>query len=272
MKHQTNITQGRIRSWKCWLLTVLFLFLSLVVLAPLVWAQNEPGWIVSSDSEASISDLKEYLSNKYVIKELGLYVRPSEYGTSRSLHIRGDLTPKKLITAKDGEPVNARSIAQAFLEEEAGPLFGISNLADFREFEVFADLIGWSNWPYIRYRQYVSDLPLSGAIIQIHVGPDEGISSVDAYLEPVSSELLQAVSRKTLSEVEIRKIVEDDFKAMAQSPETEPIEIEKLATSSPPYVIWKAYSVWEYTIDAFTGEILKKLPNWFELKQLSEGG
>lgn len=268
MRHQTNITQGRIRYWKCWLLTILFLFLSLVVLAPLVWAQNEPGWIVSSDSEASISDLKEYLSNKYVIKELGSYVRPSEYGTSRSLHIRGNLTPKKSITDGEGEHNRARAIAKSFLKEEASHLFGIANLADVREFEIFEQ----SNWTYIVYNQYVGDLPLSGAIIQMQIAPDESISSVDAYLEPVTSKLLQALSLKTLSDAEIRRIVEADIKATSQSLETEPIDFEKFASPSPPYVIWKAYGDWEYTIDAFTGHILKKLPNRFEFRQLTKGG
>lgn len=96
------------------------------------------------------------------------------------------------------------------------------------------------------------------------------IVSVDASLVPVPPELVQAVNRKTLSEAEIRKIVKDDLiKSVAQLPEVQSaltyiqdMKVEKLAIRIPPYVVWKAYSVWVYTINAFTGEILAKSPPW----------
>lgn len=110
--------------------------------------------------------------------------------------------------------------------------------------------------------------------IRITIGPDETIRSVSAYLVPPSPELYDAVKKKTLSEDKMRKIVEKDLKAAAESLETTPFEksiiikewedvlkkmaMKKFAISSPPYVVWRVESVWEYVIDAFTGEILEK--------------
>lgn len=264
MKHQTHI-ENRIGSWKCCLPFILLL-LTMFIFMPVAVAQND------SETQAEPykingKEVKEYLIDKYELKkhDVTSTLKQTPNGANGSIHIRGNLTPKKTITPKKEKYGKARAVAEAFLEEETMPLFGITNLADISEFSISGD-----GWTHILYYRYVGNLRLEGSDIQIHVQPDGKIASVEAILVPVNPELLEAVNRETLSEAEIRKVVKDDLiKSGIQSPEVQSalkyiqdMKAEKVAIRMAPYVIWKAKSVWVYTINAFTGEILAKSPPW----------
>ena len=118
----------------------------------------------------------------------------------------------------------------------------------------------------VYYRRYINDLPLENAYIQITIGHEENIRSVSAELVTSPSELYEAVKKKTLSESEIRKIIEQNLGSFQKDLMGMKIsEIRKIAISSPPYVVWTAnagvksdHGMWGYKVDAFTGEILKR--------------
>jgi len=55
--------------------------------------------------------------------------------------------------------------------------------------------------------------------------------------------------------------VQRDLKAANITYNPPKITVEKFAVPDPPYLIWEVSDVYTYTIDAFTGEILKKVSN-----------
>ncbi len=260
MKNIPDALKNNLKTYRHLILLALLLSSVLFTLGQIVLAQNE-------FLKINGKEVKEYLMEKYELKkhDVTSTLKQTPNGVNGSIHIRGNLTPKKTITPKKEKYGRARAVAEAFLEEESMLLFGITNLADISEFSISGD-----GWTHILYYRYVGNLRLEGSDIQIHVQPDGKIASVEAILVPVNPELLEAVNRETLSDAEIRKVVKDDLiKSGIQSPEVQSalkyiqdMKAEKVAIRMAPYVIWKAKSVWVYTINAFTGEILAKSPPW----------
>ena len=88
-----------------------------------------------------------------------------------------------------------------------------------------------------------------------------------AILVPAPPELYQAVAKIQLADKKIREIIRQDMISDGKSAAIDItiLEIKKVAVPTSPYVIWKARvksrrprDVWNYSIDAITGEILTK--------------
>ena len=236
-----------------------------------------PSWLDPERPHAQAREaLVEHLSGKYRVESAEVKAFPRDNSVVwQSLSSSGDFTPKAPVTPEPGEHGKARAVARAFLQQEAAALFGIAP-ADIRAAQVWKGMPGAFTQTGINYSIYVGDLPLRGAKVQVDLDGDERIRRVDADLPPIPDALRQAVKRPTLDEQRIRRLVQADIEADAQSPDvpwpvkrymTDPLrrstEAEKLAIPAPPYVIWQVRSIWRYEIDAFTGKILSKTPGWF---------
>jgi Zn-dependent metalloprotease len=176
------------------------------------------------------------------------------------INIRGHIVPAGEIQGVTREE-RARATAIAFIKEER-ELLDIGNPAELRETSMRIDEQGGSA---IAYGWYLGDLPLLDSRIQIHTGPDGAISRVHATLKPVPPELYEAIGKRTLKENEIIKIVQRNLVLPGRENEVKLIsEPGKFASWRSPYVVWAALAsvedkpAWSYTIDAFTGEILRK--------------
>lgn len=169
-------------------------------------------------------------------------------------------------------------MAQAFLQEEASNLLGIS-ASDIRIDKVVKGMPDDVTQTVVVHQIYVDDLPFDGARVNISLDRDDRIVRVSANLAPIPDVLRQAAKRPTLSEQRIRSFVQADIEADAKSPDApypvkryptdphqRPTEVQKLAIPTPPYVIWRVRSIWEYDIDAYTGKILSKTPGWADAK------
>jgi hypothetical protein len=169
------------------------------------------------------------------------------------------------VQAFPGEHGQARAIAQTFLEEEAAGL-GIVDLTQYRVREIREDED--THTVHIYYDRYINKLEVEGANINISIRSDGIITSVDADLMPISPEAYRATTKKTLSKERIQQIIKQDLTSFPPKwrkpgwkPDFSNIQFRKYAVPDKPYVIWKVDSAFRYTIDAFTGEILKKVPN-----------
>lgn len=245
--------------------TLLLIALVLILVLFISWhtaqAQNEP-------VKTNGNDVKQYLIEKYNLSKDGVTstVQQTPNGPSGKLRIHGKIVSKAEIVGTDKKE-RSRAIAKAFLEEESD-LFDITNMEEVREIWIDTFKSPYTNLTTtnIHYRRYINDLELKDMYIQITIGPDENIRSVNSELVSVPPELYQAVTKKTLSEAEIRKIVEDNIKTNPAAEVTfkeidgsKSMMLKKLVTPSPPYIVWEVDSVWKYIIDAFTGEIIKKI-------------
>ncbi len=153
----------------------------------------------------------------------------------------------------------------AFLKEEA-ELLGLPDLNELRERKIRADMGHDGEYTDIYYDRYIGDIPFESGDIHITIAPDESIFSVIASLLPVPPETYQAVTKKTITEDDVLKIVARDLKAHGSDPNTmKVLSIKKFASSNAPYVIWgldvnaeRKLARLEYIIDAFTGDIYRK--------------
>lgn len=238
------------------LITVIFIF------GQMAQAQNDPG-----------IDVKQYLIAKHNLREDDVIsiLQQTPDGLKGYLSIKGEIKSQNILIAESAQN-RARAVAKAFLKDESS-LFGITNVDEIQEIVIYSGEGSDGTYTNINYRRYIENWELRGAYINIRVGPDEKIISVETYLVPAPPELYRAVAGKTLAEAEIRKIIEDDMKTNAESPETTPtvkamiadfdpklMSLRKFLIPKPPYVIYEVHTVWGYTIDALTGEILEKVP------------
>jgi hypothetical protein len=217
------------------------------------------------------TDVKQYLTAKYNLPADDVFsnIRQTSGGLRGYLNIKGRIVPNNYVPASENIQDRARAVAQLFIKEESTVL-GIPNMDELREILVYKSEGEHIN---IKYFRYIDNWEVWGAYIKLEIAPDGTIIATEAYLVPTPPELYQAVSAKTLTEAEIRKLVEDDMQADARSPETAPIMKEMIssfdtklmrprqfAIPEPPYAIWEVQTAWAYTIDALTGKILKKSP------------
>lgn len=220
-------------------------------------------------------DVKQYLKEKYQIDPNQVYSNLSmtKDGPVGKLRIDANIVLENTELPED-EVERAKAIAEAFLKEEAS-LFGIFNIAELQDVSTQSGQGQYGNYININYRRFIESLELSEMSIHLRIGPGDKITHVNAELVPVSQILYAAVASDTLTEEDVRKIIEEDLKDDAQSKEIDPIAkskieqradqeiiMQKFLISSDPYVVYYAEAVWAYTIDALQGKILSKTPTW----------
>lgn len=218
----------------------------------------------SNNPHESQHKFEKYIKNKYKqIQHAESDVKQTMHGLSGRVWLSGDIVPQKKaaidLTKEPDRHVRARAIAKAFMEDEA-VLLGITNPEEIREANIKTSEGFGGDYTHIDYRRYVNDTNL-GDVLQITIGPDENIFNVQAQLVPVPPEVYEATKKKTLTEEEIRSIVEADLKENNINTHGNQIQLNKYAITDPPYVIWIASLHWRYTINAFTGEIIDKKRN-----------
>lgn len=255
--------------------------LALLLLAPGAWAQEgEPFTINGQRVEAYLAE--KYDTNLRRTHNVRSTLQQTPHGPSGYVYLNSltkPITPKGVVITEDSIHGRARAVAEAFLQEEA-ELLGITHMEEIREVKIRTGTGRRGDYTIVYYGRYINDLELEHMSIQMTVGQDEKITSVSADLVPAPPELYAAVTRPTLTESDIRKIVLADLAADAASPETDPIararirrdsphypdpeqmELRKHLIGSSPYVVWHVKAVWAYTVDAFTGKILTKAPTW----------
>ena len=231
-----------------------------------VWAQNTPE-VSSQPFKINGKEVKEYLIEKYKLHKENVIseIQQTPNGPSGTLHLRGDIKPKDIVITEDTVQGHAKAIAKAFLEKESN-LLGIANMKEIQETKINTIKGYRGDITSVHFRRYIDKLELENVDIRITIGPNETITSIGASLVPPPPELYEAVKKKTLTEDEIRKIVEYDLGSTKKDLTGMKIsEIRKIAIPSPPYVIWTANAgvksdqgMWGYQIDAFTGEIIKR--------------
>ena len=247
----------------------ILLVATLLIFGQLALAQNEP-------LKINGKEVKEYLMEKYKLRkdDVRSEIQQTPNGPSGKLHINSferPFTPQNVVITDTSVQGRVRAIAQAFLKEDVA-LLGITNMDEIREIRIDTTKGREGDYTTVRYSRYIDNLELDGVYIRIDIGPDERIIGVNAEIMPAPPELYEAVKKKTLTEDEIRKIVEDDIKTNPAAKKTlkmaggsKSLKLEKIAIPSTPYVVWKVKSVvWDYTIDAFTSEILEKHEGWIE--------
>lgn len=197
-------------------------------------------------------------------------IQETPHGPLGSLHIRGTFLPGNAPPASGGDRNSrATAIAGAFLEEEAA-LLGISNMDELRTIGPQSEKVYGREMTRIMYYRYINNVKLEDYIIALTIGPDEAISHVSAALKPTPPELYEATARETLKENKLREIIGRDLRSAGFNARHLKISsVQKFGIHTPPYVIWNAYAnafleggpgSWEYRIDAFTGEVIKRLP------------
>lgn len=265
---------NKIQIYRSNIFSILILIAVPFIFGQLALAQKEPE-VNSQPYKINGKEVKEYLMDKYQLHKIHkddmtstLQLTPN--GPSGNLYINSferPITPQNITITDASVQGRARAIARAFLREET-TLFGISNMDEIREMRIdtFTSPYTKLTTTNIHYRRYIDNLELKDMYIGITIGQYENIRSVSAELVPTPPELYEAVTKKTLSEIEILKIVEQDLESVGiNSRDMRVLKVEKVVIPSPPYVIWKpdvnlkkGIGRWGYDINAFTGEIIKK--------------
>ena len=238
-----------------------------------------------SAMKAEKGEIQSYLHGKYKIKEILIQEGEDTHnglGRWRSLLLGGetwdnDITPPSLAAQGDRASKHLRTIAKAFLAEEAD-LFGLTPISEMREVSIEVEVR--KSPPYkpnelgvytrLSYYHYLNGLKLAGTEIGMNIGPTGKLSNVYAHIVDITPQLLKAVETPDLPTMEIRRVIKKDLIAHGENPNSVTnLTDEKYAIPIPPYVVWKvslsgddidATSVLprDYMIDAFTGQIMSK--------------
>jgi hypothetical protein len=208
----------------------------------------------------STQSFKQYLSEKYKdITEAESRVHHTLHGPSGDIFVMGDIaTPRKPdLSAVSDKHTRSRIIAKAFIKDEA-TLFGIINSDEIREYNIIDGKGKKGDYTIVYLRRYINEIELQNSELDIEVGQNENIRSFSARLVAVPPEVYEATMKKTLSEEEIRSIVENDLKQNNINPKSGVPTYRKIAMLSPPYVVWIVRRHFIYTINAFSGEVIEK--------------
>lgn len=260
MKTFSALLNSIFKTYTVWVVVALSLILLLLISWQIALAQTEP-------LKINGIEVKEYVIEKYKLKKDDVIseIQQTPNGPSGKLYIMGEnITPKTVMATGDVK-TRARSIAKAFLQEEA-VLLGIPNIDETKEMAINVDTSPYTNLTTtnIYYRRYINNLELENASIQITVGHDEKIKTVIAELIPAPPELYEAVKKTTLTKDEAVNIIKRDLQLNRIDPNgIRKLNITKIAIQSQPYVIWRADVIlstgrFGYSINAFTGEIVEK--------------
>lgn len=212
-------------------------------------------------------DFERYLKDKYKeISNAESMVKQTPLGPEGDLFITGNIVPRKKaeinLSALPDRHAKSMAIAKAFMEDET-VLLGVDNPDELRIFNISTDKGAGGDYTDITYQKYVNGIRYQGGI-HLTIGPDYNVRGVSATLRPVSPEVYKATKRKTLTEEEIRAIVDNDLtedEKRDYERKKGVMTFKKYAIASPPYVIWETSKEYTYTIDAFTGKILTKHSN-----------
>ncbi|MBI4685611.1 MAG: PepSY domain-containing protein [Nitrospirae bacterium] len=277
MKGKKITQEGIVRMFRRWTLMMFSLTIALLLSGQAAIAQNEHANDQTATKKAKKledyftgkENLNDYFGGKYKFHPTGYVrssIRPTPHGPKGDLDLTGVEIEFKNVSPLPGELGRARAIARAFMEEEA-VILGITDMEELREYEIkkFDGFV--KGITHIYYRRYIGDLELEGAYIDFTIWPDGTITRMYAYLVPVSPEVYDAVRKERITKDKALKIIEHDLKSAGSDPKRIKIEnIQEKAVPDSPYVIWEALvqltkgrGRWLYRIDAFTGEILKKL-------------
>jgi Zn-dependent metalloprotease len=241
---------------------------ALLIFGQTVSAQNEPN-VIAQPFKINGKDVKEYLMEKYKLHKddvVSTDIQQTPNGPSGKLHLRGNIKPKDVVITEDTVQGRAKAIAKAFLKEESS-LFGIADIEEIREEGIFSNKGRDGEYIRINYRRYIDNLPMLEMYIYLTVGPDKEITWADAKLVPVPAELYTSVKKPTISKEEAIQIIKQDMQANGNDPEKIRIlYVTKIAVSLPPHVVWAISAnleagggSWDYTVNAFTGEVIKKI-------------
>jgi hypothetical protein len=209
------------------------------------------------------AELHQYLDRKYLIERIDIQSREHRlWGQTRNLWMKGALTPPLAAGLAARTASEARHIAQAFFSEEA-TLLGLTPISEMREKIRPGDPTDERGNTHLRYHHYLGGVRLEGTETLIHIRANGAISSITAGIAPISPELLTALTQPTLPEPEIRLVIKRDLQASGLDPRrVTHLELEKVAIGASPYVLWKARVgdfACEYTMNAFSGQILEKM-------------
>jgi hypothetical protein len=223
-------------------------------------ALNEPAQPAKNEQAQPAKNLNEYFRGKYIFRNSTDFVtssiRPTLYGPKGRLGISAEIRMGN-VPSLPSEHGQARAIAKAFLEEE-GAVLGITDMNEIHETKVYRNE---ENTTFVLYTRIINGLELDGMYVHIAIRKDGIIRSVDATLVPVSPEVYEATTKKTLSKEQIRRIVDQDLRSFPRKgskPDLSRAEFNKYAVPDVPYVVWDVKAGRHYRIDAFTGEILRK--------------
>jgi|GEM_PF-3032888 len=218
-----------------------------------------------NDPLESPRKFERYVKDKYKqISHAESDVKQTSHGPSGRVFILGDIAPQRKpatdLTAEPDRHVRAKAIAKAFMEDEPG-LLGITKPEEIREVNILTSKGHNGDYINIYYKRYINDVELEDANLLITLGPSENISGVQAWLVSVPPEVYEATKKKTLSEKEVKSIIEVDITELdKRGLDMNNINksFKKVAITKYPYVLWKVSYIYDYTIDAFTGKILTK--------------
>ncbi len=248
-----------------------FLSLSFVVLCHVVSAQSAPTGTGTTDKSLKgyklPPNLKKYFIGKYKdqIDDISSNLQETPQGPRGTMYISGHIKTNITASTRENDPDSARRIAQAFLKDEV-ELLGLTDLNELREESIKTDIGRGGAITHVYYERYIGNFALDGATLHIVVGPDNTITYTRASLVPAPGELYKAVAKKTISEDDVRQLIEKDLgsKGIALS-DVLMTDIKQYAMSSQPYVVWKLNVVtktgsdrWKYVIDAINTKIVSK--------------
>lgn len=180
-------------------------------------------------------------------------------GPLGELRVSGRMSPRVVMGGTTPEE-RARVTGRAFLDQEAA-LLDIADPAEIRESGSGLRTEGLAT---VQYFRYINEMPLLGWYVMLLVEPDGVIRRASATLFPVSNDVYSASKRKTLSQEEIVRIIEDDLRSTDPKVVPRVRETRRVAHWRPPHVQWQAHGskggkpAFAYTLDAFTGKILSK--------------
>ncbi|SNB46512.1 hypothetical protein SAMN06269301_1980 [Geobacter sp. DSM 9736] len=227
--------------------------------------KGAPSSTEKNNPHESPQKFKDHVKGKYSsVKYAESDVKKTKHGLSGNVWLSGAMVPKKQIAidlAKEPDRhLRARAVAKAFMEDEA-ELLGISKPTEMRESKIFSAEGGNGTYVTLIFDRFINGLSLGNAI-QITIGPQDNVTSVKAEIISVPPEAYEATKKTTLSEDDVKQIIEKDHKQQNVPVDIEEVTLNKLVIADPPYVVWTGQTIWAYEINAFTGEILQKLPLW----------
>jgi hypothetical protein len=215
-------------------------------------------------------NVQQYFQDKYKnqVNEVQCDFQETQQGPKGHLSLKGriDLNNEQFrVIADDDNTV--RPLAKYFLQQESR-ILGIDDLNEWQD-----TLIIWTTdysnksakngtrGATITYSRYINGVKCLRPWIRMHITENDSITWLEAYLEPGSTEIYNATSKKTISEEEVTRIINHDLKS---DKILSNITMAKYVIDSPPYVIWhsaisEVIDTWlEYDVNAFTGEIVSK--------------
>lgn len=209
------------------------------------------------------STVSDYIDSKYQKQFSEIHLMKGEHGVHGSMLITGDLTPAGLRTPADADKSQRASmLVRSFLAQESAMLLDVAKLSELSIRKIHVEPTGRV---LVFLDRYVGGLKIEDSSMHFSISPEGRLESVSAHLVAMSAALREAVRQTSLDEKQIRTLIGQDFKRpvdveyRVESPSI--VNMTKVARASAPYVVWRVNTtLWDYTVDAFNGEILYRMP------------